>query len=75
LPSLIALRIGPNPESGYSDGDSPFSEDAAKDFVASPLGTQLRSVAVGIASLDRLPPPQQADDDDDDDDDDDEDDE
>ena len=71
LPSLIALRIGPNAESGYNDEESPFSEDAAAAFVASPLGVQLRSVAVGIAKLDRLPPPQhvaQNDDDDDDDD-------
>jgi uncharacterized protein (TIGR02996 family) len=74
LPSLIALRIGANPESEYSDGESPFSEDTAAAFVASPLGKQLRSVAVGIASLDRLPPPQHASQNDGDDDDDDDDD-
>jgi hypothetical protein len=78
LPALIALRLGPNPESGYSDGESSFSEDAAKAFVASALGKQLRSVVVGIEGLDRLPAPDHvtldADDDDDDGDDGDDDD-
>jgi len=57
LPALLALRLGPNPDSSYSDDESPFSEDAAKAFVASPLGKQLKSVVVGIEALDRLPPP------------------
>ncbi len=56
LPSLIALRLGANLESGYGDKESPYSDDAAKAFLASPLGAQLRSVVVGVAGLDRLPP-------------------
>ena len=78
LPSLIALRLGANAESGYSDEENPYSDDAAKAFLESPLGKQLRSVVVGIEGLDRLPPPERVtlgggdDDDGDGDDDDDE---
>jgi uncharacterized protein (TIGR02996 family) len=77
LPALIALRLGANPESGYSDDeDAPYSDDAAQAFLESPLGKQLRSVMVGIEKLDRLTPPDRVtlDDDGDGDDDDDEDD-
>ncbi|MDQ3369758.1 MAG: TIGR02996 domain-containing protein, partial [Myxococcota bacterium] len=81
LPSLIALRLGANSESGYSDDENPYSDDAARAFLESPLGKQLKSVVVGIEKLDRLPRPDRItlDDDDDDgdgdDDDDDDDDE
>jgi uncharacterized protein (TIGR02996 family) len=76
LPSLIELRLGANPESGYGDEENPYSDDAARAFLDSPLGKQLRSVVVGIAKLDRLPPPDRVtlDDDDDGDGDDDDDD-
>ena len=57
MPSLIALRLGANPESGYSDEENPYSPDAARAFLESPLGRQLRSVVVGVEQLDRLPPP------------------
>ncbi|MEO8701598.1 MAG: hypothetical protein ABI867_16250 [Kofleriaceae bacterium] len=75
LPALIALRVGVNSESGYSDDEEEsFSEAAVEAFLGSPLGKQLRSVVVGIEELDRLPPLERvtldADDDDDDDDDD-----
>ncbi len=75
LPSLIALRLGANSESGYSDEENPYGDDAAKAFLESPLGKQLRSIVVGIEGLDRLPPPERVtlDDDDDDDADDDDD--
>jgi hypothetical protein len=76
LPALIALRLGANGVSGYSDEENPYSDDAAKAFLESPLGKQLRSVTLGIEKLDRLPPPDRVtlndDDDGDDDDDDDE---
>jgi uncharacterized protein (TIGR02996 family) len=55
MPSLIALRIGANPSSGYSARKNPYSEDAARAFLESPLGTQLRSASVRIPALDRLP--------------------
>ena len=58
LPALLSLRLGRNAESGYSDDESPFTEAAAKAFVESPLGKQLRSVVVGFETLDRLPPPE-----------------
>ncbi|HEU0029170.1 MAG TPA: hypothetical protein VFQ53_00970 [Kofleriaceae bacterium] len=81
LPSLIELRVGANPETGYSDDENGYSDDTAKAFLASALGTQLRSAVVGVDALDRLPPPDRvkredsedgSDDDDDDYDDDDE---
>ncbi|MDQ3341762.1 MAG: TIGR02996 domain-containing protein [Myxococcota bacterium] len=72
LPALIALRLGSNSESGYSDDGNSYSDDAARAFAESPLGKQLRSVVVGIEALDRLPPvPRKGKGDDDDDDDDD----
>jgi uncharacterized protein (TIGR02996 family) len=55
LPALIALRLGANDATGYSDDENSYSEDAARDFVASPLGKQLRSITLGIEALDRLP--------------------
>jgi uncharacterized protein (TIGR02996 family) len=78
LPALIELRLGANPESGYGEEENPYSDEAAKAFLQSPLGKQLRSVVVGVEGLDRLPDPNDAtldDDDDDEDDDDDDDDE
>ena len=66
LPALIALRLGANPASGYSDDESSYSDEAARAFVESPLGQQLRSVAVGVEGLDRLPPAAESGTDDDD---------
>ena len=68
LPSLIALRIGANSASGYNEDENSYSDDAAKAFLDSPLGKQLRSVGVGVDGLDRLPPPERVTLDDDDDD-------
>ena len=79
LPALIALQLGANASSGYSDDENPYSEDGAKAFLKSPLGKQLRSVSLNIEGLDLLPAgpdsrrdSDDVDDDDDDDDDDDE---
>jgi uncharacterized protein (TIGR02996 family) len=73
LPALIELKLGANTDSVYSDEDNAYSDDAAKAFLESPLGKQLRSVVVNVEGLDRLPPPGagggSGDDDDDDDDD------
>jgi len=77
LPSLIELVLGWN-ASAYGDEENPYSDDAAKVFVASPLGKQLQSVVVKVEGLDRNPPPVEergGNDDDDDDDFDDDDDE
>jgi uncharacterized protein (TIGR02996 family) len=57
LPSLIELRLGANPATGYGEEENPYSEEAAKSFLESPLGQQLRSVTVGVEGLDRLAPP------------------
>ena len=67
LPSLIALRLGANAATGYSDDENPFSDEAAEAFLESPLGKQLRSVSFGIAKLDRLPGAATSNDDDDED--------
>lgn len=55
LPALIELQLGANTDSSYSDEDNAFSDDAAKAFLESPLGKQLRSVTIGVEGLDRLP--------------------
>lgn len=55
LPALIELQLGANTDSSYSDEDNSFSDDAAKAFLESPLGKQLRSVTLGVEGLDRLP--------------------
>jgi uncharacterized protein (TIGR02996 family) len=57
LPSLLALSLGPNLGAYYAEPTATFTPEAARSFLESTLGRQLKSVVVGLDALDRLPPP------------------